>query len=155
MELFFTVNGVWRAFRSWDPVVDGDESTPRSPEDTMPAHLTEEARHRLIANGTYHEDGTVNLETAERMGWVALWQEQSARSQGRTGGHRRSPARAGWSLRQAPALAREPAVGSGPGSTNRTRDLHDRSAAPRLCDQNPRIGLWKNLEDLDSAAPSP
>ena len=80
MEFFFTVNGVRRAFRSWDPVVDGDEYTPRSPEDIMPAHLTEEARHRLIANGTYHEDGTVNLETAERLGWVAAWREDEARS---------------------------------------------------------------------------
>jgi hypothetical protein len=42
----------------------------------MPAYLTEEAKRRLIANGTYNADGTVNIETAERVGWTRLWRER-------------------------------------------------------------------------------
>ena len=46
---------------------------PRSPADRMPAYLTEEAKRRLVANGTYNEDGTVNMQTAERAGWTRAW----------------------------------------------------------------------------------
>ena len=42
----------------------------------MPGYLTEEARQRLINNGTYNPDGTVNLETAERAGWTRIWRER-------------------------------------------------------------------------------
>lgn len=32
----------------------------------------------LISNGTYREDGTVNMETAERMGWTKTWADREA-----------------------------------------------------------------------------
>jgi hypothetical protein len=31
---------------------------------------------RLIANGTYNPDGTINMTTAERVGWAQKWREQ-------------------------------------------------------------------------------
>jgi hypothetical protein len=49
---------------------------PPSAEDPMPGYLTDEAKRRLIANGTYNADGTVNLATAERAGWTAEWAER-------------------------------------------------------------------------------
>lgn len=34
------------------------------------------AKQRLVENGTYNADGTVNMETAERMGWTKMWAER-------------------------------------------------------------------------------
>ena len=76
VEVFLTVNGIRRAFKDFEPVVSGMEFAPRSPEDRMPLYLTEEAKRRLIANGTYNSDGTVNMETAERVGWIRVWKER-------------------------------------------------------------------------------
>jgi hypothetical protein len=72
----YLVQGVRRAFKGLEPVQNGGEFMPRSPEDRMPAYLTEEARRRLVANGTYNEDGTVNMRTAERAGWTGVWAER-------------------------------------------------------------------------------
>jgi hypothetical protein len=72
----YLVQGVRRAFKDFHPVQEGQEFMPRSPDDRMPAYLTEEAKRRLIANGTYNADGTVNLATAERAGWAAVWAER-------------------------------------------------------------------------------
>jgi hypothetical protein len=71
----YLVQGVRRAFKDLQPVRIGYEFVPRSPAETMPPFLTQEARRRLIANGTYNADGTVNLETAERLGWAKAWRE--------------------------------------------------------------------------------
>ena len=30
-------------------------------------------KSRLIANGTYNADGTVNMDTAKRLGWTEKW----------------------------------------------------------------------------------
>ncbi|HKD10780.1 MAG TPA: hypothetical protein VKE50_01850, partial [Thermoanaerobaculia bacterium] len=78
--LDYFVHGVRRAFRDFDPIATGYEFMPRSPSDRIPAYLTEEARKRLIANGTYNEDGTVNMATAERAGWTRIWAEREARA---------------------------------------------------------------------------
>jgi hypothetical protein len=37
-------------------------------------------KQRMIANGIYNPDGTVNMETAERVGWVAKWREAEEQS---------------------------------------------------------------------------
>jgi hypothetical protein len=72
----YLVQGVRRAFRELEPVQRGSEFVPSSAEDRMPEWLTEEAKRRLIANGTYNLDGTVNLGTAERAGWTTVWTER-------------------------------------------------------------------------------
>lgn len=71
----YLVQGVRRAHRDFEPIVAGDEFVPASPDDRLPRWLSEEGRRRLVANGTYHADGSVNLETAERLGWTKLWRE--------------------------------------------------------------------------------
>jgi hypothetical protein len=43
--------------------------------------LTEDARRRLVDNGTYNPDGSVNLTTARRRGWTREW-EARAKEQG-------------------------------------------------------------------------
>jgi hypothetical protein len=74
----YLVQGVRRAFKDLQPVRIGYEFVPRSPADTPQPFLTPEARRRLIANGTYNADGTVNMATAERMGWAKVWREDAA-----------------------------------------------------------------------------
>ncbi|HXM75787.1 MAG TPA: hypothetical protein VN971_03355, partial [Thermoanaerobaculia bacterium] len=44
----------------------------------IPAYLTEEAKRRLIANGTYNPDGTVNMTTAEKAGFTKIWADREA-----------------------------------------------------------------------------
>jgi hypothetical protein len=78
-EFYYLVNGIRRAYRDFNPIQRGDsEFIPRSADDRIPAHLSDEAKRRLIANGTYHPDGTVNMNTAERAGWAAEWRDREA-----------------------------------------------------------------------------
>jgi hypothetical protein len=72
------INGVRRAFKNFEPVQAGFEFMPRSPSDRMPLYLTEEAKARLISNGTYNPDGTVNMTTAERVGFTKVWADRKA-----------------------------------------------------------------------------
>jgi hypothetical protein len=39
--------------------------------------LRSTVRQRLIENGTYNADGTVNIETAHRLGWDKEWEKSS------------------------------------------------------------------------------
>jgi hypothetical protein len=72
----YLVQGVRRAFKGFEPVERGLEFMPRSSNQEMPAYLTPEAKRRLIANGTYNSDGSVNMETASRLGWTRIWAER-------------------------------------------------------------------------------
>ncbi|MBK9965300.1 MAG: hypothetical protein IPP07_10540 [Holophagales bacterium] len=76
VEFSFLVQGVRKAFKGFEPIGEGMEFVPEGPRSTMPASLTQEARRRLVANGTYNPDGTVNLTTAERAGWAQAWRER-------------------------------------------------------------------------------
>jgi hypothetical protein len=81
IEFDYLVQGVRRAYKDFQPVRRGHEFMPRSPSDRIPAYLTEEARRRLIANGTYNADGTVNMDTAERAGWTKIWADRQAETE--------------------------------------------------------------------------
>lgn len=50
---------------------------PEAPDAKMPLYLTEGQKEMLISNGTYRPDGTVNMETARRLGWDREWEKQS------------------------------------------------------------------------------
>ncbi len=78
VRFHYMVNGVRKAFKDHQAIGDGTEFMPRSASDRMPAYLTDEASRRLIANGTYNADGTVNLATAERLGWTKIWADREA-----------------------------------------------------------------------------
>jgi len=58
-------------------IVDGGYM-PESPEQRLPRYFSEEQKRRLIANGTYNADGTVNMATAERVGWTKIWAQAEA-----------------------------------------------------------------------------
>jgi hypothetical protein len=68
---------VRRSHKDLTPIAPGDEYMPRDANARIPAYLTEAQKAMLIANGTYREDGTVNLETTRRLGWDAIWMERS------------------------------------------------------------------------------
>lgn len=73
VDFDYEVKGFRRAFRRHEPIADGTEFIPASADATLPVYLSDEARRRLISNGTYREDGSVNLTTAERLGWTRAW----------------------------------------------------------------------------------
>ena len=76
VEFFYTVNGVRKAYKDAPTVVENDlVFVPERPDAAMPLWLSEEAKARLIRNGTYNADGTVNLDTANRLGWDKAWKK--------------------------------------------------------------------------------
>ena len=88
VEFFYTVNGVRRAYKTWNPVGPNEkEFVPESADAKLPAYLSEDERGRLIQNGTYNPDGTVNRVTAQKLGWDRKWprkQPEAAEAKGGT-----------------------------------------------------------------------
>jgi hypothetical protein len=78
VEFSYLVQGVRATHKDLQPVRSSIEFAPRFPDSRLPAWLTVEQKRRLIQNGTYREDGTVNMETAQRLGWEKVWQQRSA-----------------------------------------------------------------------------
>ena len=77
VEFFYTVNGVRRGYGDFKPIVEVNKTyIPESADAKMPRAWDGEIRNRLIANGTYRQDGTVNTETARRLGWDRIWAER-------------------------------------------------------------------------------
>jgi hypothetical protein len=74
VEFFYTVNGVRETFKDLKPIRRGGEFMPAKAESTMPAYLSEGQKRLLIRNGTYGPDGTVNMETAQHLGWDRIWE---------------------------------------------------------------------------------
>lgn len=81
VEFFYLVNGVRRAYNNWDPIQENEKFfVPRSADEKLPKYLSEDERNRLISNGTYNADGTVNLDTARRLGWARIWDDKARTS---------------------------------------------------------------------------
>jgi hypothetical protein len=77
VEFFYTVNGVRRTFKETKPIARGYEFVPEKPNATIPEYLSSEQKNSLIANGTYKPDGTVNMETAKKLGWDKTWERSN------------------------------------------------------------------------------
>jgi hypothetical protein len=70
VEFHYTVNGVRKAFADFRPVAENRDFVPRSPRDErFTAGLPAESVRRLKASGILNIDGTINIETAHRLGW--------------------------------------------------------------------------------------
>ena len=76
VEFSYIVYGVRKGYANFDPIVDGTTFVPRSPSAKMPAWLNASQKQRLIDNGTYNGDGTVNMKTALRLGWDKIWAQK-------------------------------------------------------------------------------
>ena len=77
VEFFYTVNGVRQAFKNHRPIAGNTSYVPEGLEARMPDAYAPEQRRRLVATGIYNEDGTVNTETAHRLGWDRMWEKRS------------------------------------------------------------------------------
>ena len=73
VEFYYTVNGVRRAFRDHEVIQANTEFVPLSADARMPEGVPKEIKRRLVANGLFSEDGSVNMETAERLGLTRGW----------------------------------------------------------------------------------
>ncbi|HKD10647.1 MAG TPA: hypothetical protein VKE50_01165, partial [Thermoanaerobaculia bacterium] len=73
VRFHYMVNGVRATFKDWQVVMEGGYM-PESATQTLPGYFSEEQKRRLIANGTYNADGTVNMQTARRLGWDKIWE---------------------------------------------------------------------------------
>jgi hypothetical protein len=79
VKVHYLAQGVRKAYKDFQAIENGQEFQPFSPDSTIPSYLSAEAKSRLIQNGTYNMDGTVNMKTAERLGWTQMWREEAAR----------------------------------------------------------------------------
>jgi hypothetical protein len=83
VEFSYLVQGVRKAYKDWQPVQNvtaGDNAyfVPLSASQRLESFWVPEIRQRLISNGTYNTDGTVNMQTAEKMGWAQRWRDAEA-----------------------------------------------------------------------------
>ena len=77
VEFFYTVNGLRKAYKELEPIIENQTFfVPESADARLPLGLSTEAQQRLISNGTYNADGTVNMDTAKRLGWAKSWEER-------------------------------------------------------------------------------
>lgn len=76
VEFSYLVQGVRASFRDLVPLRRGGEFAPRSADAKLPEWLSPVQKRLLIRNGTYREDGSVNSETAHRLGWDRVWAER-------------------------------------------------------------------------------
>jgi hypothetical protein len=81
VEFSYVVYGVRRGYKDFQPIDEGMEFVPETANAQIPSYLNESQKQRLIDNGTYNVDGTVNLSTAVRLGWVKGWEERERERQ--------------------------------------------------------------------------
>ena len=77
VEFSYLVQGVRATYKDTVPVQRTDVFMPRSADSKLPLGLSPAQKRLLIQNGTYREDGTVNMETARRLGWDKFWEQRS------------------------------------------------------------------------------
>jgi len=78
VEFSYTVNGIRQAYKDAGPIAENEGYfAPMSPDAPMMGSFPPVIRQRLISNGTYNADGTVNMETARRLGWDKVWEQRS------------------------------------------------------------------------------
>jgi hypothetical protein len=76
VEFSYLVQGVRATYKDLTPIRSGSAFAPERSSSKMPAWLSEGQKRILIQNGTFREDGSINMETAERLGWDRVWAER-------------------------------------------------------------------------------
>jgi hypothetical protein len=79
VEFSYLVQGVRSTYKDVTPWRGAGEFMPRSADARIPEWLSPAQKRLLIRNGTYREDGTVNMETAGRLGWDRAWAARDSR----------------------------------------------------------------------------
>lgn len=77
VEFDYVVNGVRKALADHQAISENIDFVPRSPTDLdFTKGLPTESLRRLKANGILNDDGTIRMDTAERLGWTERWAER-------------------------------------------------------------------------------
>jgi hypothetical protein len=76
VKVHYVVYAEREAVRNPDPVIENVHFRSDPDQDFL-AHLPESFRELMIQNGTLNPDGTVNMETARRLGWDKQWKKRS------------------------------------------------------------------------------
>lgn len=74
MKVHYVVYAERESFRQDSAIIDNIHFRGES-EDAM-RFLPNSFRRRMIQNGTLNPDGTVNMETAKRLGWDKEWEKR-------------------------------------------------------------------------------
>jgi hypothetical protein len=70
VEFHYMVNGVRRNVPALEPIQENRFFVPRTPDDpALTTYSDRETRALLVRNGVLNSDGTINPETAHRLGW--------------------------------------------------------------------------------------
>ncbi len=77
----WVVQGVRRAYKDAEVTPRSELLRPEGPDATIPAWLSPDEKARVVASGLYNADGTVNLRTAERLGWTREWEARAREAQ--------------------------------------------------------------------------
>jgi len=83
VDFDYVVNGVRKAFKDHEAISENRDFVPRSASDPhFTLGLPAESIRRLIASGILNADGSINLETAHRLGWDQResWKRAGARA---------------------------------------------------------------------------
>ena len=67
------INGVRKGHAGYNPIKANTVFVP-APYHSLWNSLNAEQQVRVVASGIYHADGTINRETAARLGWDAGWE---------------------------------------------------------------------------------
>jgi hypothetical protein len=74
VKIHYVVYAERDAMRNPEPIIENVDFRPEPGAHL--AHLPESYRQLMIRNGTLNADGTVNLETARRLGWDKAWEKR-------------------------------------------------------------------------------
>ena len=75
VKIHYVVYAEREAVRNPDPIIENVHFRPDPDRDFL-AHLPDTFRQLMIQNGTLKPDGTVNMETARRLGWDKEWEKR-------------------------------------------------------------------------------
>jgi hypothetical protein len=78
VEFSYLVQGVRRGYADLKPIQENVYFVPSSADARMDS-WPQSTKDTLIRLGIYNADGTVNMETAERLGWAKVWAENAKR----------------------------------------------------------------------------
>lgn len=77
VKIHYVVYAERSAIKTGDPIIENVHFRPGGESDLVP-HLPDSYRRLMIQNGTLKEDGTVNRETARRLGWSLAGEDRRA-----------------------------------------------------------------------------
>jgi hypothetical protein len=75
VRIHYVVYAERETMRNPEPIMENVDFRPK-PGDDLLKHLPEPYRRLMIQNGTLNPDGTVNMETARRLGWDKEWEKR-------------------------------------------------------------------------------